>query len=99
MIHKANSDKSSQPGPILETIRDQHRHIVELFERYLATPADSRRTIVDEILQRLTSHLQSEESQFYTALRQTGPRGEGLVEAALSEHEEIIAMIETAATK
>ena len=94
MIHKANSDKSSQPGPILETIRDQHRHIVELFERYLATPADSRRAIVDEILQRLTSHLQSEESQFYTALRQTGPRGEGLVEAALSEHEEIIAMIE-----
>ena len=94
MIHKANSDNSLQPGPSLETIRDQHRHILELFERYLATPADSRRAIVDEILQRLMSHLKSEESQFYITLRQTGPRGVGLVEAALSEHEEITAMIE-----
>jgi hemerythrin superfamily protein len=93
MVEGENAERFLQPGPIMKMVLDDHRHILTLFELYLSTPADSRQTIVDEILQQLDSHLKREEVQLYAPLRQSGQEGQRLVDDALLEHEEIGAMM------
>lgn len=73
--------------------RDEHRHILALYQLYLSAPADSRQAIVDQILQQLASHLESEEELLYVEVRSSGEAGRRKVQEALLEHDEIKAMI------
>ncbi len=46
---------------IVKTLKNEHRQILALFQLYLATEADSRQPIADQILQRLEEHFKMEE--------------------------------------
>ena len=45
----------------VKLVRDDHRHILTLFQLYRATLADSRQPYADQILQQLANHFQMEE--------------------------------------
>ncbi len=49
----ANTPTISNTHDAVKLIRDDHRHILALFQLYRASPADSRQSYVDQILQRL----------------------------------------------
>ena len=68
----------------------EHRRRSQL---YRATPADSRQSYVEQILQRLSDHFHMEE-RLTEDLRLHGDEGRILVEQLLVEHEEIKAMID-----
>jgi hemerythrin-like domain-containing protein len=77
----------------VKLVHDDHCHILALFQLYRATPADSRQSYVDQILQRLADHFKMEE-KLTDDVRQQGDEGRILVEQLLLEHEEIRAMID-----
>lgn len=93
MMHKRSSGTFPQAGEINKMIRDDHRHILALFQLYLAAADDARHSIVDQILHQLASHLEREEELLYGEIKQAGDQGRRLVEEALLEHEEVKAMI------
>lgn len=93
MTPNNNAGSSVQAGDIKKTLRDAHRHILALFQLYLNAPADSRQTIVDQILHQLASHLQMEEELMYADIRNGSEQGRRMVEAALLEHDEVKAMM------
>ena len=71
---------------------DDHRKILSLFDLYLGSPADSRRTIVELILQLLAWHLEVEDLLLKGA-RKSGPEGLKIIEQAELEQADIKAMI------
>lgn len=77
----------------VKLVRNEHHHILALFQLYRAAPADSRQSYVDQILQRLADHFHREE-QLTSNVRHQGNTGRILVEQLLMEHEEIKAMID-----
>jgi hemerythrin superfamily protein len=84
----------SPPSPdIRRVIKDDHSQILALFYLYLGSPADSRQTIVEQILRRLVAHLEMEEQLFFEGLRNSGPQGRQLVANAEVEHEAVKSMI------
>lgn len=93
MSYKKDSDSLAQANDIRKTVRDDHRHILALFQLYLNAPADSRQAIVDQILHKLASHLQMEEEQMYPEIRTGSEQGHRLVQEALLEHDEMRAMM------
>ena len=93
MMPKQNFGTFTQTAEVHKTIRDEHRHILALFQLYLAASEDSRQSIVDQILHQLASHLEIEEERLYGEIRKIGDQGRRLVEEALREHEEVKAMI------
>ncbi len=93
MTEEKDSGTFVQAGDITKTVRNDHRHILALFQLYLNAPADSRHAIVDQILHQLTSHLQMEEELLYREIRNGGEQGRRLVQEALLEHEEVKAMM------
>ncbi len=93
MSYKKNPGNLAQADNIRKTVRDDHRHILALFQLYLNAPADSRPAIVDQILDKLASHLQMEEEQMYPEIRKGNEQGHRLVQEALLEHDEMRAMI------
>lgn len=93
MTQKKPSGSFVQTGDIKKTVRDDHRHILALFQLYLNAPADQRQAIVDQILHQLASHLQMEEELMYPDLRHTQPEGRHIIQAALLDHDEIKAMM------
>lgn len=78
---------------IRRVIKGDHRQILALFHLYLGTPSDSRQAIVEQILDRLTSHLEMEEELLFEKIRKSGPEGMKLVGPAETEHKEVKAMI------
>lgn len=93
MTAKKDSGSFVGAGDIRKAVRDDHRHILALFQLYLNAPADSRQAIVDQILHQLASHLQMEEELLYADVRNGNDPGPRLVQEALLEHDEIKAMI------
>ena len=89
----ANTPTISNTDGAVKLVRDDHRHILALFQLYRATPADSRQSYVEQILQRLSDHFHMEE-RLTEDLRLHGDEGRILVEQLLVEHEEIKAMID-----
>ena len=57
----ANTPTISNTDGAVKLVRDDHRHILALFQLYRATPADSRQSYVEQILQRLSDHFHMEE--------------------------------------
>lgn len=78
---------------VQKTVRDEHRHILALFQLYLTAEPDARKPIVDQILDQLASHFQAEEALLYREIRSGGEQGRHLVEEALLEHDEVKAMM------
>jgi hemerythrin superfamily protein len=93
MTQKRSSGTFPQTAEIHKTIRDEHRHILALFQVYLAASEDLRHSIVDQILHQLASHLEMEEELLYGEIRNSGDQGRRLVGEALLEHEEVKAMM------
>jgi len=93
MTQKRSSGTFPQISEIKKMIRDDHRHILALFQLYLAAADDARHSIVDQILHQLASHLEREEEMLYGEIKNAGDQGRRMVEEALLEHEEVKAMI------
>lgn len=87
----ANTPTISNTHDAVKLIRDDHRHILALFQLYRASPEDSRQSYVDQILQRLGDHFHMEE-RLTEDVRHQGNECRILVEQLLVEHEEINAM-------
>lgn len=93
MIRKRDSGASPRASDIQKTVRDEHRHILALFQLYLTAEADMRKPIVDQILDQLASHFQAEEALLYGEVHDGSEQGRHLVQEALLEHEEVKAMM------
>lgn len=93
MIPKGNSGTSVGASDVQKSVREQHRHILALFELYLNAEADARKPIVDQILDQLASHFQAEETLMYGEIRSGSEQGRHLVQEALLEHDEVKAMM------
>jgi len=87
----ANTPTILNTHDAVKLIRDDHRHILALFQLYRAAQADSRQSYFDQILQRLADHFHMEE-RLTEDVRHQGNEGRILVEQLLMEHEEIKAM-------
>jgi len=86
-------DKTPPPLDIQRALKDDHQQILALFRQYLALPPDSRQSIVDQILHRLSSHLEREEALIFNEIRMSGQQGQQLIGNAEMEHEEVKTMI------
>ncbi|MEO7858947.1 MAG: hemerythrin domain-containing protein [Nitrospirales bacterium] len=84
--------ETSLPVDIRRVVKEDHERILALFRLYLGSPPDSRQTIVEDILHRLTSQLEREE-RLFQEIRKSGPQNRKLVVDAEVEHENIKAMI------
>lgn len=93
MIPKGDSGTSVGASDVQKSVREQHRHILALFELYLNAEADARKPIVDQILDQLASHFQAEEALMYGEIRSGSEQGRHLVQEALLEHDEVKAMM------
>jgi len=74
-------------------LKNHHTNIQALFRRYLGSSSDSRPAIVLEIIQRLQSHLEMEESVLFEVIRSSGFHCIELVDDAILEHQEIQTMM------
>ena len=86
-------DTSSPWGDIIRKVKHNHMQILELFQIYLGSPLDSRSALQEQILRRLTSHLDTEKELLFQEIRRLGPQGLTLLREAEVENEEIKAMI------
>ena len=84
---------SSAPDEVTRRVKEDHERIIGLFNQYLASPSDSRQTLVEQILHQLASHLEMEEDLVFHELLKSGSEGRKLIKATEVEHEEIKAMI------
>ena len=92
MAQTRSVETSSHLVDIGRVIKDDHERILALFHLYLGSPPDSRQAIVEEILHRLASHLETEE-RLFQEIRKSGPQDPKLVEDAELEHEKVKVMI------
>lgn len=82
-----------ETADIIKIMKNDHRHILALFQVYLGTEADSRQPIVDDILQRLDDHFEWEERLFSEDHR-FQEQGTAVIRRVLLDHEEVKAMIQ-----
>ncbi|MGC3974518.1 MAG: hemerythrin domain-containing protein [Nitrospira sp.] len=81
-----------ETADIIKIMKNDHRHILALFQVYLGTEADSRQSIVDDILHRLDDHFEWEEKLFGEDSR-LQEQGDPIIRQVLLDHEEVKAMI------
>ncbi len=74
-------------------LKNHHTNIQALFRRYLGSSSGSRPAIVLEIIHRLQSHLEMEESVLFEVIRSSGFHSIDLVDDAILEHQEIQTMM------
>ena len=74
-------------------LKNHHTNIQALFRRYLGSSSGSRPAIVLEIIHRLQSHLEMEESMLFEVIRSSGFHSIDLVDDAILEHQEIQTMM------
>ncbi len=84
---------SSLPLDVKRMMKDDHRHILALFQCYFASPPDSRRAIVEQVLYRLEWHLEMEDDLLLQRIRKSGPQARKLLSGARVEHEQVKVMI------
>ena len=85
-------DKEISPD-IARRVIENHERIRALFQQYLASPADLRQGLVEQILHELAFHLEMEEHFLFGNLRMLDPYGQKRICVAEVEHEEIKTMI------
>ena len=84
---------SSLPLDLKRIVNDNHRHILALFRCYFASPPDSRRAVVEQILHRLEWHLEMEDDLLLQRIRKSGSQARKLLSGAQVEHEQVTVMI------
>jgi hypothetical protein len=84
---------SSPLGDIRRRVKQNHMQIEELFLLYLGSPSDSRPPLQEQILRRVTSHLDTDKELLFQEVRRLGPAGLTLMRDAEAENEHIKAMI------
>lgn len=89
-------DQTKKDGITL--LKDDHREVVELFERIEAIPSDApatseqmktRRALFEQVSQELSRHAVAEEELLYPLVRSKIPNGNELADHALEEHQEV----------
>jgi hemerythrin superfamily protein len=73
-------------------IKADHAAVNALFKRYRAagkTAYKTKRSIADRVVRELSIHAAAEEQVLYPAVRRSVPKGERLVEEALTEHQQL----------
>ncbi|MDR4480597.1 MAG: hemerythrin domain-containing protein [Nitrospira sp.] len=93
MMPIRGSGSSTGATELQKTVRDEHRHILALFQLYLTAETDARKPIVDQILDQLASHFKAEEALLYREILSGGEQGRRLVQESLLEHDEVKAMM------
>ena len=80
----------------IQLLKNDHRHVKQLFEQYLS---HSRREALDEIVKELSVHAAIEEQYLYPKVREVVPNGADLAEEGIDEHQtvkELLAAIDSA---
>jgi hypothetical protein len=83
---------SRRPEDAVALIKADHAAVNELFKRYRAagkTAYKTKRSIADRVVRELSIHAAIEEQILYPAVRRSVPKGNGLVDEALSEHQQL----------
>ena len=71
----------------IDTLRQQHRELLSIFDELEITGDGLERTrLLGQIAERLKTHAAVEEEVFYPAVRALGPEAEPIVEEALAAH-------------
>jgi hemerythrin superfamily protein len=73
---------------VVDLLKNDHRKVERLFERYRSASTGTKRTILDEITRELTKHTYAEETVLYPVLRASISDGESLMDDAVTEHQE-----------
>lgn len=81
-----------ETSDVIKIMKNEHRQILALFQLYLAAEADSRQSLVDQILQRLDDHFEWEETLFNDDVR-IREQGASVIRRILLDHEEVKAMM------
>jgi hemerythrin superfamily protein len=80
------------PSDAIAVIKADHAAVNQLFKRYRSagkTAYKTKRSIADRVVRELSIHAAVEEQVLYPAVRRSVPKGERLVEEALSEHQQL----------
>ena len=70
---------------VIDLLKEDHRKVKGLFEKFKAANTSSRQSIADEALQDLEIHTKIEDSIVYPAIREAIDKGE-MVDEAREEH-------------
>ena len=82
----------------ISLLRDDHREVVELFQRIEAIPSDApsesdqmkqRRALFEQVSTELSRHAIAEEELLYPLVRVKIPNGNELADHALEEHQQV----------
>lgn len=81
------SDDMTQESAVnvIDLLKEDHRKVKGLFEKFKAANTSSRQSIADEALQDLEIHTKIEDSIVYPAIREAIDKGE-MVDEAREEH-------------
>lgn len=89
-------DQAKKDGITL--LKEDHRTVVELFQRIQAIPSDApaeseqmkqRRALFEQVSEELSRHAVAEEELLYPIVRNKVPNGDQLADHALEEHQEV----------
>ena len=92
MAYGGSFDRLRDFASVSGALKKHHTHIQALFRSYLRARTVARPAIVEEIFDRLHSHLEMEETVLLEVVHNSGLSGIDLVEDTILEHEEIQAM-------
>jgi hemerythrin-like domain-containing protein len=96
-IHANDDETRHPPDDAIAILAADHRQVHALFQQYEDT-SDSylKQIIAEHVFADLTLHMLLEETVFYPAFaEQADEEGKQLVEAALQDHQQLRALIET----
>jgi hypothetical protein len=92
MVQSKPVEPSSPSSDIGRVVKDDHERIVALYRLYLDSPPDSRRAVVDELLQQLVLHLEKGQRLFQN-IKELDPQGRKFLGDAERARETVNAMI------
>ncbi|WP_250004499.1 hemerythrin domain-containing protein [Actinoplanes sp. M2I2] len=77
---------------VVDVITGQHRDLLELCDRLIAAPGDTR--LAGVVIAELSRHLSAEEQYLYPAVRRTVPGGEDLADRELAEDHQLLVTLQ-----
>ena len=87
-MYAKNRLKTGAMMNAITLLKNDHRKVERLFERYRTTTADGKAAILRELTYELSRHMAAEEKELYPVLRKTLPDGRSLMDDAVNEHQE-----------
>jgi hemerythrin-like domain-containing protein len=93
--HHGTSSSHTEEVPLkaTELLKKQHREVKALFGKAKKVDPSGRRTVLDEITQKLRAHMTIEEDIFYPAVREIGTKKtQEIIPEAYEEHH-VVALV------